>query len=98
MNNITNLIERNKNFEEAHYSCKELLDDRINKIEKYVTKWLLYAIAGTFIFTASGFIYFHYKYIDLKKKVDHRYFQIEEMMEDIHKVKIDNGNVTGVYK
>jgi hypothetical protein len=97
MENVTNFLERSKEFEQAHYSCKELLEDRINKIERFTSRWILIAIGGLFLFMTLGFVYFHFKFVDLRKKVDHRYFLLKESIEDVHNVKIENGKVIRNY-
>jgi len=97
MDNVASFIERSKEFEQAHYSCRELLEERINNIEKYVTRWLLIAIGGLLLLTAAGFTYFHFRFMDLQKKVDYRYFLIEESLEDIHGVKLELGRVVRNY-
>lgn len=96
--NITCLAERDKKFQEAHCTCKELLDDKIDKIETYISKWIPIAIGALFLFQVLGFSYFHYAYIKIRKKVDHRYFNTMEALEDLHKVKIDNGKVIRDFK
>ncbi len=96
-NNVTSFLNKSKEFEEAHYTCRELLQDRINNIETFVSRWILIAIATVFLIQILGFIYFHFSYVDLLKKVDHRYFNIKESLEDIHNVKIENGRVIRSY-
>lgn len=98
MSNVKSLLERSKEFEEAHCSCKELLQDQIQKIENYICKWLLAAIAAVMLVQIIGFSYFHFELVKLRKKVDHRYFQTEEILEDINKVKIENGRVVREFK
>jgi len=93
MENLTSLKDRNKDFEEAHRTCKELLEERINKIETFVSKWLPIAIGAVFLFQILGFTFFYFAYVDIRKKVDHRYFKTIEALEDINKVKIENGKV-----
>lgn len=93
MDKVTSLLERNKTFEEAHYSCRELLEDRINNIETYVSKWLVIGLGVNFLFMALVSVYFNFQFVRLRKKVDHRYFLIKESIESVHGVKLDNGNV-----
>ncbi|HSA07539.1 MAG TPA: hypothetical protein P5556_10220 [Candidatus Gastranaerophilales bacterium] len=97
MEKVASLFERNKNFEEAHCTCKELLDDKINKIETYVTKWLVISMSALFLFMSFGFAYFYFEAIKIRKRIDYRYFLIEESLEDIHNVKIENGKVIRNY-
>lgn len=93
MDNVRSLLERNKQFEEAHYTCRELLEDRINNIEKYVSRWLVIGLGVNFLFMALIAVYFNFQFISLRKKVDHRYFLIKESLESIHGIKLDKGNV-----
>lgn len=98
MNNVKSFAERSKDFEQSHYSCKELLQDQMQKIENYTCKWLLVAIASMVLIQIAGFTYFYFELIHLRKKIDHRYLQTEEVLGDIHKVKIENGKVVRDYK
>ena len=41
MGNVRSLLERSRDFEEAHCSCRELMEDQLQKIESYTTKWML---------------------------------------------------------
>ncbi|OGI01345.1 MAG: hypothetical protein A2Y25_02495 [Candidatus Melainabacteria bacterium GWF2_37_15] len=97
MSNIKSFAERSRDFEEAHHSCRELMAAPLNKIENYVTKWLIAAIGAVILIQAVGFTYLYYELMHLRKKVDHRYFLIEESLEDIHHVKIENGKVVRNY-
>jgi len=98
MDNVTSFLDRSKNFEEAHYSCKELLEERVDRIERFVSKWVLIAIAINFMFMLFGFICLNTASSKIKTKVDHRYFLIKEILEDIHNVKIENGKVIKKYQ
>lgn len=98
MDNVTNFMERSKEFEQAHYSCKELLEEPIGKIERFVSRWLLIALAANFAVMLLGFIFINKEITKIRKKVDHRYFQIEDILEDIHSVKIENGKVVRDYQ
>ena len=97
MDNVKSFADRSREFEQSHYSCKELLEGRINKIETFVSRWILIAIGVLFLFTVAGFVYFHFEVVALRKKIDHRYFLLEESLEDIHKVRIENGQVVRDY-
>lgn len=97
MSNVKSFAERSKEFEQAHSSCRDLLQEQIQKIENYVSKWLLIAISSVILIQAAGLAYFYFAIIDLRKKIDHRYFQTEEMLEDLYKVKIENGKVVREY-
>ncbi len=98
MGDLKSFTERSREFEQAHYSCRELLQEQIEKIEKYTTKWILLSIAGMLLTQLAGFSYMYYEFIQLRKKVDHRYFLTKESLEDIHKIRIDNGKVISDYK
>lgn len=103
--NVTSFFDRSKEFEEAHYSCKELMEAPLSRIENFVSKWLLIAIGVLFLVMITGFTYFHLELtslrknelVELRKKIDHRYFLLKESLEDIHKVKIENGEVVRDY-
>ncbi len=97
MSNVASLLERSREFEEAHYSCKELLEGQINNIEKYASKWLVLGLAVNLLFMLVIAVYFHFQVIGIRKNVDHRYFLIQESLADIHKVKLDNGKVSQRY-
>lgn len=98
MSNVKSFMERSKDFEQAHYSCRELLSNQIQRIDNFVSKWLLIAVAVIFLVQASGFTYFYFELTKLRKKVDHRYFLTKESLEDIHRVKIEKGKVIRDYK
>jgi hypothetical protein len=93
MDNVRSLLERSKDFEEAHYTCKELLEERINRIEKYVTKWLAIGLAANLLLMAMMGVFFKFEFVKLRKRVDYRYFLIKESLESINGVKLDKGNV-----
>lgn len=95
--NVTSFLNRGKEFEEAHYSCRQLLEERIKRIEVYVSKWILIALGSLLLLMSSGFVYFHYEFIKVRKKINHRYFNLKESLEDIHKVKIEQGSVIKNY-
>ena len=40
MGNVKSLLERSRDFEEAHCSCKELMEKQLQRIETYTTKWM----------------------------------------------------------
>lgn len=98
MGDLTCFADRDKRFQEAQCTCKELLDDRIKKIETFTGKWLPIAIGVLFVFQVLGFTCFYFAYIDVLKKIDHRYFKTKESLEEIHKVKIENGKVIRDFK
>jgi hypothetical protein len=93
MGNVKNLLERSREFEEAHYTCRELLQGQLKKIEDFSSKWTLVGLDVLLLFQVFSFIFFYNKFILLEKKVDYRYFLTEESLEDIHKVKIEDGKV-----
>jgi len=97
MGDVKNFIERSKEFEEAHYSCRELLQSQIQRIENYISKWIFLSIVGMLLIQISGFTYMYFEFIQLRKKVDHRYFLMKESLEDIHKVRLDNGKIVSDY-
>ncbi len=97
MEKVRSFLDRSKDFEEAHCTCKELMADQINQIGEYTCKWLLIAISANFLFMILGFVYFHFEIIALRKKVDYRYFLMVETLEDIHYVKLENGKVIRNY-
>ncbi len=97
MGDVTSFLERSREFEEAHYSCRELLEKQLNRVEQYTTKWLLIAVGVLFLFMFFGFIYFNFKLVEIRKRVDYRYFLLKENLESIHHVKLDNGKVIEKY-
>ncbi len=97
MDNVTSFLERSKDFEQAHYTCREILEERINKIENYVSKWILIAIGVMFLFMIASSIYLNYKINLVKKRVDYRYFLLEESLEEIHSLNLDKGKVIRNY-
>ena len=97
MGDVTNFLERSKEFEEAHYSCRELLEEQLNKIEQYSTRWLVIAIGALFLFMFFGFIYFNFKLTEIRKRVDYRYFLLKENLESINHVKLDKGKIIEKY-
>ena len=58
MDTVSSLLERSKRFEEAHCTCKELLEARIKKIEMFVSKLLPIAITTILLLQVLGFMYF----------------------------------------
>lgn len=97
MSNVKNFADRSREFEQAHHSCRELLQGQMEKIEQYTTKWILAAIAFVVLLQAAGFTYFYFELINLRKRVDHRYFLTKESLEDIHKLRLENGRVIREY-
>ncbi|OGI01481.1 MAG: hypothetical protein A2Y25_02015 [Candidatus Melainabacteria bacterium GWF2_37_15] len=97
MGTVKSLLERSREFEEAHCTCKELMDKQLQKIEKYTTKWMLVGFSILLLCQVGSFIFFYNfsynKFVLLEKKIDYRYFLTEESLEDIHKVKIEDGRV-----
>ena len=104
MGTVKSLLERSREFEEAHCSCRELMEDQLQTIEDYTKKWLLIGLAALFIFQIFSVAFFYYKFSQLEKivfnkfdlienKIDYRYFLTKDSLEDIHKVKIENGRV-----
>lgn len=98
MGDVTCFAERDKKFQEAHCTCKELLDSRIGKIEAFIGKWLPIALGMLILVQLLGFTFFYFAYVDVLKKVDHRFFLLEESLENIHKVQLDNGRLIRDFK
>lgn len=109
MGEIKSFSERSRDFEEAHKSCRQLIVGQLDRVENYVSKWILVGLGLIFLIQIAGFSYFYYKLantnlmvekrlIDVKKKVDHRYFLTKETLEDLHKVRIENGKVVQDFK
>lgn len=97
MGNVKSLLERSRDFEEAHCSCRELMEDQLQTIENYTSKWLLIGLATLLLIQVLSFIFFSYKFTQLEKRVDYRYFLTKESLEDIHKVRIEEGRVIRDY-
>ena len=101
MGNVRSLLERSRDFEEAHCSCRELMEDQLQSIEDYASKWLLIGLVVLLLVQILGFSFFYYKFTSeftrLEEQVDYRYYQTEEILEDIHKVKIEGGKVVRDY-
>ncbi|HSA05756.1 MAG TPA: hypothetical protein P5556_01095 [Candidatus Gastranaerophilales bacterium] len=93
MGTVKSLLERSRDFEEAHCTCRELMEDQLHKIESYTTKWMLVGFSILLLGQAGSFIFFYNKFDLLEKKVDYRYFLTKDSLEDIHKVKIEEGRV-----
>ncbi len=98
MDNVTSFEDRSRCFEDAHRTCREVLGGRIKKIETFAGKWLPIAIGVLFLAQILGFVFFYFAYVDVLKKVDHRYFQIIESLEDIHKVQLNKGRLIRDFK
>lgn len=93
MGNVTSFEERSKCFEEAHRACREVLGDRIGNIENFIGKWLPIVLGMLILVQLLGFTFFYFAYVDVLKKVDHRFFLLEESLEDIHKAGLSG--ITG---
>ena len=93
MGTVKSLLERSRDFEEAHCSCRELMEDQLDTIEDYAKKWLLIGLASIFLIQVLSFVFFCYKFSELEKRVDYRYFLTKESLENINKVKIEDGKV-----
>ena len=93
MGTVKSLLERSREFEEAHCSCRELMEDQLQTIENYTKKWLLIGLATIFLTQVISFIFFCYRFVELEKRVDYRYFLTKESLENINKVKIEEGKV-----
>jgi len=101
MGNVKSLAERSRIFEEAHCSCRELMEDQLQSIEDYASKWLLIGLAVLLLVQILGFSFFYYKFTSeftrLEEQVDYRYSLTMETLEDIYKVKIEEGKVVSDY-
>lgn len=97
MGNVKSLLERSRDFEEAHCSCRELMNDQLKKIETYTTKWMLVGFGALFLLNVVSLTIFYSQIISVKEKVDYRYSLTMETLEDIHKVKIELGRVVSDY-
>lgn len=85
MGDVTSLYEdKNKSWEEAHCTCRELMQDQLQKIEDYNTKWILVGLSVLLLLQVGSFVYYYFEIKTLKKVIDYRYFLTKESLEDIH--------------
>ena len=81
-------------------NSQELMDYQLKSIKFYLRKWMMVILISLLLIQGFSFIYFNYtvsqlneKLVILEKKIDYRYFLIIESLEDIHKVKIEDGRI-----
>lgn len=68
-------------MEEFTKIIKNLFREKINIVIFLLTILLLVNI--------YGFVYYNMHFTKIRKKIDHRYFNITRSLEDIHNVEID---------
>ena len=97
MSSINSFSERNRGFEETPFPSQELMDYQLQSLKFYLRKWMMVILIILLVILGFSFMYFNYEFSLLRKTVDYRYFLMEELMEDIHNVKIERGRVVREY-
>ena len=74
-------------------NSQELMDYQLKSIKFYLRKWMMVILVSLLLIQGFTFMYLNDRFALIENKVDYRYFLTKDSLEDLFKVKIEEGRV-----